>query len=92
MNRVLVPLRLDGAAPPLGARTCAIGGETMGTTWQVRWVASEPLTDDVIRAAVTRPIVQFPELVGVNGKLQNIKPGPLAPQIVHNYWEWRYTN
>jgi hypothetical protein len=41
---------------------------------------------------VTLPIVQFPELVGVNGKLQNIKPGPLAPQIVHNYWEWRYTN
>jgi len=42
--------------------------------------------------SVTLPIVQFPELVGVNGKLQNIKPGPLAPQIVHNYWEWRYTN
>ena len=42
--------------------------------------------------SVSLPIVQFPELVGVNGKLQNIKPGPLAPQIVHNYWEWRYTN
>jgi peptide/nickel transport system substrate-binding protein len=42
--------------------------------------------------SVSLPIVQFPELVGVNGKLQNIKPGPLAPQIVHNFWEWRYTN
>jgi thiamine biosynthesis lipoprotein len=52
MNRVLVPLQLDGAAPPLGARTRAVGGETMGTTWQVRWVASEPLSDDVVRAVV----------------------------------------
>jgi peptide/nickel transport system substrate-binding protein len=47
---------------------------------------------ELMANAVTLPIVQFPELVGVNGKLQNIKPGPLAPQIVHNYWEWRYTN
>jgi peptide/nickel transport system substrate-binding protein len=42
--------------------------------------------------SVTLPIVQFPEAAGVNAKLQNIKIGPLAPQVVHNYWEWRYTN
>ena len=47
---------------------------------------------ELMSNSVSLPIVQFPELVGVNGKLQNIKPGPLAPQIVHNYWEWRYTN
>jgi len=47
---------------------------------------------ELMANSVTLPIVQFPELVGVNGKLQNIKPGPLAPQIVHNYWEWKYTN
>jgi hypothetical protein len=42
--------------------------------------------------AATLPIVQFPEIAGVNGKLQNIKYGPLSPQIVWNFWEWRYTN
>jgi peptide/nickel transport system substrate-binding protein len=42
--------------------------------------------------SVTLPIVQFPEVTGANAKLQNIKPGPLSPQIVWNYWEWRYTN
>ena len=42
--------------------------------------------------SVTLPIVQFPEIVGANAKLQNIKPGPLSPQLVWNYWEWRYTN
>lgn len=41
---------------------------------------------------VTLPIVQFPEVIGANAKLQNVKPGPLSPQIVWNYWEWRYTN
>jgi thiamine biosynthesis lipoprotein len=52
MNRVLVPLQLDGAAPSLGARTRCIGGETMGTTWQVRWAASEAPCEEVLRAAV----------------------------------------
>ncbi len=39
MSRVLVPLQLDGAAPVLGARLHCLEGVTMGTTWQVRWVA-----------------------------------------------------
>jgi len=42
--------------------------------------------------SVTLPIVQFPEIAGVNAKLQNIKYGPLSPQIVWNFWEWKYTN
>ena len=42
--------------------------------------------------AATLPIVQFPEIAGVNGKLQNVKYGPLSPQVVWNFWEWRYTN
>ena len=41
---------------------------------------------------VSLPIVQFPEVIGANAKLQNVKPGPLSPQIVWNFWEWRYTN
>jgi hypothetical protein len=42
--------------------------------------------------SVTLPIVQFPEAAGVNAKLQNVKIGPLAPQVVHNFWTWKYTN
>ncbi len=42
--------------------------------------------------SVTLPIVQFPEVAGVNSKLQNVKPGPLSPQVVWNFWEWRYSN
>jgi thiamine biosynthesis lipoprotein len=38
MNRVLVPLQMDGAMPLLGARVQQLDGQTMGTTWQVRWV------------------------------------------------------
>jgi thiamine biosynthesis lipoprotein len=52
MNRVLVPLQLDGAAPPLGARTQCIGGVTMGTTWQVRWATSEARSEEALRAAI----------------------------------------
>lgn len=47
---------------------------------------------EIYNDVVSLPIVQFPEVVGVNAKLQNIKPGPLSPQIVWNYWEWKYTN
>jgi hypothetical protein len=42
--------------------------------------------------SITLPIVQFPEAAGVNAKLQNVKIGPLAPQVVHNFWTWKYTN
>ena len=42
--------------------------------------------------SVTLPIVQFPEAAGVNAKLQNVKIGPLSPQVVHNFWTWKYTN
>ena len=38
MNRVLVPLQMDSAVPLLGAQVLQLDGQTMGTTWQVRWV------------------------------------------------------
>lgn len=39
MNRVLVPLALDNSTPLLGAQVHRLDGQTMGTTWQVRWTA-----------------------------------------------------
>ena len=46
----------------------------------------------VLADAVTLPIFQHPGVTAVNKKLQNVKPNPLSPQLVWNYWEWKYSN
>ena len=43
-----------------------------------------------ISNAATLPIFQHPQIVAVNPDLNGVKPSPLSPQIVWNYWEWRY--
>lgn len=40
--------------------------------------------------AVTLGVFIHPGVVAVNKDLKNIKPGPLSPQMVWNYWEWTY--
>lgn len=52
MNRVLVPLELDGSMPLLGALAHRLDGQTMGTTWQVLWVATGAVPIDAVRVAV----------------------------------------
>jgi len=54
--RVLVPLRVAGVPAPPAGRVHALGGETMGTTWQVRLVgaAGAPLAS--WRAIVQREL------------------------------------
>ncbi|MGE0097298.1 MAG: FAD:protein FMN transferase [Hydrogenophaga sp.] len=52
MNRVLVPLQLDGAAPVLGAQAHRFCGETMGTTWQVIFATPERGVKPGLRAAL----------------------------------------
>jgi len=53
MARVLVPEHLDAAAvPALGARVHALHGETMGTTWSVRWAGRDGAPPGVVRAAI----------------------------------------
>jgi len=46
---------------------------------------------EVMKDAVTLPIFQHPGVTAVNAKLQNVKPNPLSPQLVWNYWEWKYS-
>lgn len=46
---------------------------------------------ELMKDAVTLPIFQHPGVTAVNRKLQNVKPNPLNPQLVWNYWEWKYT-
>ncbi len=52
MNRVLVPLELDASMPMLGAQAHCLDGQTMGTTWQVRWVAAGASPSELVRVAV----------------------------------------
>lgn len=56
MNRVLVPLELEGSAPLLGACMQVVSGETMGTTWQVRWLRSDTRSEDALRAVIQQEL------------------------------------
>jgi len=46
---------------------------------------------ELMKDAITLPIFQHPGVTAVNKKLQNVKPNPLTPQLVWNYWEWKYS-
>jgi len=46
---------------------------------------------ELMKDAITLPIFQHPGVTAVNKKLQNVKPNPLSPQLVWNYWEWKYS-
>lgn len=45
---------------------------------------------EIMADALTLPIYQHPGVTAVNAKLKNVKPNPLSPQLVWNYWEWKY--
>ena len=40
--------------------------------------------------AITRGVFIHPGVVAINKDLKNVKPGPLSPTMVWNYWEWTY--
>lgn len=40
--------------------------------------------------AITTGVFIHPGVAAVNKDLKNVKPGPLSPQMVWNYWEWSY--
>ncbi|MEN9607101.1 MAG: hypothetical protein RL605_929, partial [Actinomycetota bacterium] len=44
----------------------------------------------LISDAVTLPIFQHPAATAVNSALKNVKPAPLSPTLVWNFWEWKY--
>ncbi|WP_343633817.1 FAD:protein FMN transferase [Roseateles sp.] len=50
--RVLVPLRIVGEPPALGQPVHALSGETMGTTWAVRFIGPAGLRTGAIEDAV----------------------------------------
>lgn len=52
MTRVLVPADIDAAGPLLGGQVHTVSGETMGTTWSVRWVGAPAAPDATWRAGL----------------------------------------
>ena len=44
----------------------------------------------LITDAVTLSIFQHPAVTAYNSALKNVKPAPLTPNLVWNYWEWTY--
>jgi peptide/nickel transport system substrate-binding protein len=40
--------------------------------------------------AITLGVFIHPGILAVNENLKNVKPSPLSPQMVWNYWEWTY--
>lgn len=52
MIRVCLPLQLEGEPPALGACLHEIGGDTMGTTWQLRWAGHARADTARVHAAV----------------------------------------
>jgi peptide/nickel transport system substrate-binding protein len=46
---------------------------------------------ELMKDAISLPIFQHPGVTAVNKKLQNVKPNPLSPTLVWNYWEWKYS-
>jgi len=52
-----------------------------------KYIAIERLTN---ADAITTGVFVHPGVVAVNKDLKNVKPGPLSPQMVWNFWEWTY--
>jgi peptide/nickel transport system substrate-binding protein len=52
-----------------------------------KYLAAEKL---LISDAVSLPIFQHPAATAVNSALKNVKPAPLSPNLVWNFWEWKY--
>jgi len=59
--------------------------------------SSAAVTRDIITAerivnqnALTLAIFQHPAVTAYNSTLKNVKPAPLSPTLVWNYWEWTY--
>jgi peptide/nickel transport system substrate-binding protein len=45
---------------------------------------------EYFKDAVGLPLFQWASVAAANKNLKNIKPGPLSPEIIWNFWEWTY--
>ena len=52
-----------------------------------KYISAERILND---QGLTVPVFQFPAVTAYNKDLKNVKPAPLSPNLVWNYWEWAY--
>ena len=52
-----------------------------------KYVSAERILMD---QALTLPVFQHPGVIAYNSALKGVKPAPLSPNLVWNYWEWAY--
>jgi len=45
---------------------------------------------EYFKDAVGLPLFQWASVIAATKSLKNVKPSPLSPQVVWNFWEWRY--
>ncbi len=55
-----------------------------------RFAVNLAFEKEYFKDAVGLPIFQHPQVAAIRTGLQNIKPGPFSPNLVWNYWEWRW--
>ncbi|MEY4067561.1 MAG: hypothetical protein RIQ44_773, partial [Actinomycetota bacterium] len=54
-------------------------------------VAKYLAAEKIINAnAWTLPLYQWPQVTAYNSDLAGVKPGPLIPNVVWNYWQWHF--
>jgi len=51
---------------------------------------NETFEKEYFKDAVGLPLFQWASLIAANKTLKNVKPSALSPQVVWNYWEWKY--
>jgi peptide/nickel transport system substrate-binding protein len=55
-----------------------------------RFAVNLAFEKEYFKDAVGLPIFQHPQVAAIRTGLQNIKPGPFSPNLVWNFWEWRW--
>ena len=73
--------------PAVDAIIATLDAPLKETILSQKYIAIERLTN---ADAITIGVFVHPGVVAVNKDLKNVKPAPLSPQMVWNYWEWTY--
>ena len=73
--------------PAVDAIIATLDAPLKETILAQKYIAIERLTN---ADAITVGVFVHPGVVAVNKDLKNVKPAPLSPQMVWNFWEWTY--
>ena len=73
--------------PAVDAIIATLDSPLSDATLAAKYIQIEYLTNN---DAITAGVFVHPGVVAVNKDLKNVRPGPLSPQMVWNFWEWTY--